>query len=929
MFHKYCKYKTKYFQATGRTGQIQFYPGDYASKYLKYKTKYLQYAGGIEILRQQLEAKRKEKADVQSEYDQLMKSEDYSQEVSDRITILSNQLDSLFQEIYKLEDDLWEKERKVQEDEMKKQYDEHVRIMKEEEARRTAIQNNINQNYNHFFGNNFQEPGSSFPFDFSDNDNRYIITPFFIPYDSITDQYSYNSIVSGNIGAINEYKQLGGVYESFSGFDLEWIKKLDLTERKLISFSVFDTKSTVELQQHQTGGKPLDYYREYRDFGMGPKGIEVYINTMITSIIIMQDDIRLNDYTFRIYIDNSIYRAVNQETYQELFDFVNNHTTRVELVNVHMRDFVTHDHKHLGLLGTLFRYHPLLDPTVRTCFIADADNFTTPIMIDTIVEFDESNHQDHYITCFTMPDYQRMNINNYCVQNALAGIFLFKKNTGTIINPILWNNMFIYANDIYQHRKSNPNEQCQRGTDLMQGKVPFEFESEERCITNVLIRAYLREYRLGFIFVVMNLQAQPSYVNTVNTLTDEFKNNFANLFNYPGLFEEPGGMLPFSATILDNMLYLNAKYPKNNHIFKSNQAIQTYKENNGVIDLFSMYPGYQVPMNPITFNSILTKIVNNVPLTPEDQFQIKISAIDAYIAQDIDSFQLPDNIKNMVKTLLGMKALIYPPMLIEVQHETFADYVRAVGELFDAYLRYGNNNLSFVQSKIKSIMSIQLQFLKFNPDVSTEYLLESPNDLESLLLLPIQYQTEWANLKELVLDTIREEHALQVLNILNKSSRYMPGLKVLSMSNMIFSKRNQDILLRLQQLPNNFPNLTHFRLSNVDFSGSGGKLSTMINNLSQLETLILEFINLDPRTFSTMVSRLANDHVTHLSLANNILDDSSLNDIEQLVNRLPNLQKINLAGNLFTPASENEITTYISSNKPSAQVKFQSHFYHQ
>jgi len=543
--------------------------------------------------------------------------------------------------------------------------------------------NDMNTKYNYWFGEHVKIGDNIYKKAFQNQkiENRYIkdksynFHPFFVNYNNVMND-SFDKRVGEQIGLINDFvknPKKGGAYINvISGMQFDYLTPRIDPKNYLISFSAFDGDFGSNKKGGATYTNPL----------LGrKKDIVIYLETLITALKVILTKLKTDklwdkQIGIRIYIDGSIsseQAKINQSVDKttviaKFFNSVNEYnyeykashkTNLIEIVDVRMPLFSPNGINHVGLIGVMFRFHPFLDPDVVNCFIGDIDNYPTNILFKMLDDFFKSETN---IMVFRPHIYSRKNVKGDCIPNFFAGMFAFKKERNKVLNPILWQNTFVYMNELYQkYQAKQIVGDCTPLKDVQKGEKPFEFGFEEQAISNVIMANYLLSgYKLTVIPIYwLHPPAITEFVLTFYKtkfalISPAFRGYFQYILNIDvDIFDE--SLIPFHSydnnlhilaifenfifdnLINDNNLIKMRYYPIQSssqekqfidtrpmnltrksepglseqphiQIFNNSSDMNIYKRNSGNFLLYVIYPGYELSVDQL----FVDKMVKNL-----------------------------------------------------------------------------------------------------------------------------------------------------------------------------------------------------------------------------------------------------------------------------------------------------------------------------
>lgn len=162
-----------------------------------------------------------------------------------------------------------------------------------------------------------------------------------------------------------------------------------------------------------------------------------------------------NNYYYRIYYDNSI---DNDKEFSRLINVLKNNP-KFQIIKYQCPGAETKGGQHIGLFGTIIRFHPLFDkesPNISAVAIMDADNIYTKKWVDNMIKFmnDDKYNLMTYQGLLESPFYKSDMKNNNKIDEELnlvffrAGMTIAKKNN-EIFRYELWEK---YFNEMYNQQ---------------------------------------------------------------------------------------------------------------------------------------------------------------------------------------------------------------------------------------------------------------------------------------------------------------------------------------------------------------------------------------------------------------------------------------------------------------------------------------------
>ena len=387
--------------------------------------------------------------------------------------------------------------------------------------------------------------------------------------------------------------------------DIVKVKNIDIYGKKVISISLFDRNMEAGFKEdpNSKGKGIVEYIKCLRD------AVPAYLSLF-------------PDWIVRIYTDTSITASTRPVVKKFLKDMKT--VKAVEIFEVCMpRLKVKKKFNHVGLLSVLFRYLVLFDPTVETCFMADADNYPT-IGLQIFINKWISSNKPFFAFLNSLPNiYSRVNKDGNCVVTIFAGMFGCKKKTGKIINPLIWENIFTYIDEYYgkflkgeiQYKK----EQCEYMYGS-KGDDPFKFGFEEVAITNVLIPAII-ECKLDIYAVPLTYHTLLMYDiyldENIDLLTPEFLDVIKRNLRMQDFKKDK--LPPHFVTIIYSILYNHVNKQNNKLKISDNTYIDIFKgtlsegnlkhiQKTLLIGFDQIYPGHDLYLNISEINKIIDQI---------------------------------------------------------------------------------------------------------------------------------------------------------------------------------------------------------------------------------------------------------------------------------------------------------------------------------
>ena len=401
---------------------------------------------------------------------------------------------------------------------------------------------------------------------------------------------------------------LSSIYDKL-GIKMVEIHKSTRPSSKYISTSLFDKGLT---------NKPGEY-----------KNIKHYCVNLYESIKLYGK--YLPDYNIRIYGDMSINVNNNpDDDIKKLFKLIND-SDNIDYYEVTQSfngvpALEPNQKNHIGLYGALFRFYTLLDPVISNCIFVDADNFPMETFTNIIRNWE--NNKESNLLIFKPLFYQRKNINDKCIDQMLAGMSGFKKETGKILNPLVFVRMFEYMDKQYYKFKDEFIDECD-GNNKIKYTTPFRFGFEEQALTNILIPFYLLN-NIKLIIIPMYFDFgsgfQFYYNEILNSLTDEYLEIIDKTF---GLNKNTVPLICFVDPLygfnihigvilinfLDKCLINNINKINGINIIKDNK-INFLKRHLSIKGFYHLYPAFNlsIPINKI--NKYVNDLFNGNTITP-------------------------------------------------------------------------------------------------------------------------------------------------------------------------------------------------------------------------------------------------------------------------------------------------------------------------
>ena len=401
---------------------------------------------------------------------------------------------------------------------------------------------------------------------------------------------------------------LSSIYNKL-GIKIVEVHKSTRSSNKYISTSLFDKGLT---------NKPGEY-----------KNIKHYCVNLYESIKLYNK--YLPDYNIRIYGDMSINVNNNpDDDIKKLLELINN-SNNVDYYEVTqsfngVAALEPNQKNHIGLYGALFRFYTLLDPIISHCIFVDADNFPMETFTNIIKNWE--NNKESNLLIFKPLFYQRKNINDKCIDQMLAGMSGFKKETGKILNPLVFVRMFEYMDKQYNKFKDEFIDECD-GNNKIKYTTPFRFGFEEQALTNILIPFYiLNNIKLIIIPMYFDFGSgfQFYYNEILNSLTNDYlkiidKNLGLNKDTVPLVcFVDP--LYGFNIHIgvilinfLDKCLSNNVNKINGIKIIQDNK-IEFLKRHLSIKGFYHLYPAFNLSIPIDEINKYVDVLFNGNQISP-------------------------------------------------------------------------------------------------------------------------------------------------------------------------------------------------------------------------------------------------------------------------------------------------------------------------
>ena len=418
------------------------------------------------------------------------------------------------------------------------------------------------------------------------------------------DLYNDKSFTNYDLPNIKNYFTMaGGSLNEYLGINLEFVKKSSFSKKYVIATSLFQ-KTT-----------PNKY-----------KNINHYIKCLYNAIILYIKYVP--NFKIIIYTDDSLNILDDEET-RNIYEKIKQ-IEQVEIIKVIHKlsnEYNLFDRKdpkggYVGLLGALFRFYTLLDPEIENCMHVDSDNIPMEIFCNIIKEWITS---DKDILIFKPLYYERLNINNNCIQQVMAGLFGFKKNINEVLNPLIFKDLFNYIDKNYEKFKTSYIDNCDSNLNK-QLKNPFDFSFEEQALSNILV-PYLIKNNKKFMIIPMYFDFGKEfkfyYSTILKNLTPEFREKMNELLgiNYDSLplltYVEP----LFAYNIHIALIFINViiKLLEKNDNNVTLYGIKVFNDNTvkflqmhiSLLGMYALYPAFNLsfPINKI--NEYINNIMNS------------------------------------------------------------------------------------------------------------------------------------------------------------------------------------------------------------------------------------------------------------------------------------------------------------------------------
>ena len=459
---------------------------------------------------------------------------------------------------------------------------------------------NINNNYNPYekkntlFKNVYKNEWDDTIKNLSDEDKK--IELFVKPIEN-------NNIYQMNIPNIKNFGQklIGGkIYDQYEvlGINITKKKEASRTSDRYVVTSLFDSYFN---NNTLPPNKNINHYAICLY-----ESIKLYINY-------------LPNYNIRIYGDKSIDTSINKNKHLiKLFELINS-SDRIEYYEVLQKvdDQVSlmKDNKHIQLLGALFRFYALLDPSISHIISVDADNFPTESLKNIINDWEQENKNNLLI--FKPLFYSRKNINNKCIQQILAGMCGFKKEVNKIINPEIFLKIFQYIDKMYLTFKDEYIDYCDNNTKIKYD-TPFRFGFEEQAITNILIPYYLLQ-KQEIIIIPMFFDFGKGYNFYYNEILSNINNKYKNIIkNKLGITIENTNSLCYVDSLYGYNIHIGIilcgfidKCLNNNRTDIFNEgSIDKMKRLLSIKGFYSIYPSFNIMMTIDNINKYIDELYN-------------------------------------------------------------------------------------------------------------------------------------------------------------------------------------------------------------------------------------------------------------------------------------------------------------------------------
>jgi len=178
--------------------------------------------------------------------------------------------------------------------------------------------------------------------------------------------------------------------------------------------------------------------------------IDLFFKNMVIKLKHLLNNVYPNNYYMRIYYDDSVY---TNDKIKKLFDVIKDYK-KIQLIKFNCPKYKKNNINHIGLFGTVMRFHALFDndsPNMEMCVFIDADTIYTKKYIEEVEHFRKSNNLVlTFGNIYQMPIYfmdEKINIMDYNLLDKThfpAGLVAIKRNS--IFNFSYWNkyvdNMF-------------------------------------------------------------------------------------------------------------------------------------------------------------------------------------------------------------------------------------------------------------------------------------------------------------------------------------------------------------------------------------------------------------------------------------------------------------------------------------------------------
>jgi hypothetical protein len=469
-------------------------------------------------------------------------------------------------------------------------------------------------------------------------------------------------------------------------------------------------------------------------------------------------------YKFIIYIDTSINDKYNL-LMTSFIDFCIMYNNRIELVDIEMSPFMNDDMRgHIGLLGTLFRYIPLFNPDIKYCFIADSDNYNNIFLDKILKKF--FNFSKNNLLIFKPVLYSRNNDVNNCVPNILAGMMAFKKNKNSIFNLNIWQNMFVFIDNLYTKiKKSNSNISCYPNIDKNTGKNPFEFGFEEQALSNIFIFSVLNaKYNISSCTLVWYNNEKVNKYYIYNIMIKKYK--LINIEFLLFLYKKLNIIFNDNKFLNSKLFYILNNYDNNLHInliieniiyslildnnnnnfkniklnkinlFNSQNDFIEYKRLSSIILLFVIYPGYEINIDNNLLMNITHNIYDNKKINKNDLLKFEkthnikyeiIYLLNKLYTKDLHIYDnVFDSIKDIIPNNLIKDFSIYNDKFKSYKGLTTKGYI--TNNKF--YKKYYNQYSFYIEFYAVNVLNVDKKFDNF--DILKIYSIDKINKIIEL-----------------------------------------------------------------------------------------------------------------------------------------------------------------------------------------------------